>query len=324
MNATNAEKRELAWKRMWEDHWCGRIFGGSLLLGLCGYAVNAVLSGILGRLGVIDWQGYFKAVAMNRADVTVPVPNLTSGLIVQATTAYALEAFIGYIMSGIAAFGVAVITLRCLKNEENGWLGSAFGGFKDPFGMLWLFLRLVLIYLGWMLLPALPLGAIVAACLPLMRPMYEIYPITACTVAAFAVVVTMVVFFAVYAVPFYRYRFVWLVKAEHPEWSAGECLRSCRALTDGHKLESFRLDCSYWKSLTLMLLPPLTAALLAAGFSIAGFDSKSPLVFVDAFVLLLCIVAMIPLMIIVPIYVSVGQGFLYQELKENKSTEERN
>ena len=321
---SNTEIRNLAWKRLWTDHWFGRLFGGGLLLGLCGYAIQVVLGGLLGRFGVQDWMTYLQLVAQHRMDAKTPVPNLTPDFISQTSSATVLTTFFSFIMAGIVSYGCAVILKRCLANEENDWLGSAFGGFKDPFGMLWLFLRLVLIYLGWMLLPALPLGAIVAACLPLMRPMYEIYPITACTVAAFAVVVTMVVFFAVYAVPFYRYRFVWLVKAEHPEWSAGECLRSCRALTDGHKLESFRLDCSYWKSLTLMLLPLLTAALLAAVFSIAGFDSKSPLVFVGAFVLLLCIVAMIPLMIIVPIYVSVGQGFLYQELKENKSTEERN
>ena len=44
---SNSEFRELAWKRLWTDHWFGRLFGGGLLLSLCGYAVNTVIGGIL-------------------------------------------------------------------------------------------------------------------------------------------------------------------------------------------------------------------------------------------------------------------------------------
>ena len=48
----------------------------------------------------------------------------------------------------------------------------------------------------------------------------------------------------IYCIPFYRYRFLWLVKAEHPEWGAGECIGACRKLMKDNMLKSFWLDCS--------------------------------------------------------------------------------
>ena len=62
---------------------------------------------------------------MNRKDLTTPIPNLTSAYIFQATSATVFEQFISFIMAGIAAYGSSVILLRCLKNAEEGWLGSA-------------------------------------------------------------------------------------------------------------------------------------------------------------------------------------------------------
>ena len=199
---SNTEFRNLAWKRLWADHWFGRLFGGGLLLTLSVYAVNVVIGGILGRLGVQDWQDYYVAVAMNRKDLTTPVPNLTSDFIFQATSATVLETFIGYIMAGIAAYGAAVILLRCLRNEENGWLGAAFGGFKDPFGMLWLFVRITLIYLGWMLLALLPIGVIAGVCFLVVKPMLESAPLLAATLMAIAFTLGVSIFLTIYCIPF--------------------------------------------------------------------------------------------------------------------------
>ena len=313
---SNTEFRELAWKRLWADHWFGRLFGGGLLLSLCGYAANVVIGGILGRLGVQSWQDYYLARVQNLRDLTTPVPNLTNDFIFQATSSGFLSMFIGYIMAGIAAYGSAVILLRCLRNEENGWLGAAFGGFRDPFGMLWLFVRYILIFVGWGLLCVFPLGLVAGVCYPLLKSMTEVsFVVTSLMSVLISLAVTSV--FLAFLVPFYRYRFLFLVKAEHPDWSAGECIRSCRALTDGHKMESFRLDCSYWKPITLLLLLSVLmccgTAFIACGGILAAFGGT---------VLLASFVGLLIAVIILSQYISVGQGFLYEDLKANQVVEQ--
>ena len=269
----------MAWKRLWADHWFGRLFGGGLLLGLCGYVVNAVIGGVLNSLGVRAWQDYYLARLQNLRDLTTPVPNLTNDFIFQATSSGILSMFIGYIMAGIAAYGSAVILLRCLRNEENGWLGAAFGGFKDPFGMLWLFVRYVFVYVIWglfLIIPPLGIWLLFVA--------------------------------------FYRYRFLFLVKVEHPDWSAGACMKRCRELMKGHKMDSFRLDCAYWKPITLVMLLALAAMIF--GTSAALFRDSGPVAAMLGLVAFLALIVCIGFSIVLGQYISVGQGFLYEELKQ--------
>ena len=317
---SNTEFRNLAWKRLWADHWFGRLFGGGLLLMLCGYAVNVVIGGILGRLGVQDWRGYYLAVAMNRKDLTTPVPNLTSNYIFTATSATVLEAFIGYIMAGIAAYGAAVILLRCIRNEENGWLGAAFGGFKDPFGMLWLFIRLALIYIGWMIVAIFPLGVIAGVCFPVVKPMFESAPLQGAVIASVALTLGIGGMIAIYCIPFYRYRFLWLVKTEHPDWSAGVCLRSCKAIMEGHKWESFKLDCSYWKPITLVLL--LVLCFIVSSFLAVEFRGNWVVIAVAIAIAFLALFPALAGSIVIGQYIGVGQGFFYQDLKDGLTTEQ--
>ena len=269
------ELQELAWKRLWADHWFGRLFGGGLLLTICGYFINAVIGSVLTGLNVRTWSDYYMAVIQNRQDLTTPIPNLTSDFVYQATSSGAFSMFIGYIMAGIAAYGSAVILLRCLGNEENGWLGAAFGGFKDPFGMLWLMIRYVLVFVGWglfLLVPPLGIWLLIVA--------------------------------------FYRYRFLFLVKAEHPDWSAGACMKRCRELMKGHKMDSFRLDCAYWKPITLMLLLLMACTGFAAVAAVGVFPLANGFV-AGVMCLGTCVAS-----IVLKQYISVGQGFLYLDIRD--------
>ena len=284
--SSNVEFRNLAWKRLWADHWFGRLFGGGLLLSLCGYAANTVIGGVLNRLGVQTWQDYYLARVQNLRDLTTPVPNLTNDFVFQATSSGVLSMFIGYIMAGIAAYGTAAILLKCLKNEENGWLGAAFGGFRDPFGMLWLMIRYILVYIGWglfLLIPPLGIWLLIIA--------------------------------------FYRYRFLFLVKAEHPDWSAGACMKRCRELMKGHKMDSFRLDCAYWKPIALVML--LAFAATVVGASAALFRDSGPMAAVLGFAAFLALIVSVGFSIVLGQYISVGQGFLYLDLKNAQTTSER-
>ena len=309
------ELKELAWKRLWADRWFGRLFGGGLLLSLCGYAVQVVIGGVLSRLNVQTWQGYFEAVLANRQDLTTPVPNLTSDFISQATSSSALVLFFSYLMAGIAAYGGAVILLKCLANDERDWLKAAFGGFKWPFEMLWMFVRLLLTYLGWFLLGVVPLGAVVMSCRVQISAVVESGSLSAMAALSLLFAAGLLVSVLLACVPFYRYRFLFLVKAERPELGANACFRACRDLMKGNLLTSFRLDCSYWRPITGVLV--LCLALTAAAFALTAMPSAAQLA-LGAF-LFVGLVGLFACSIVLAQYISVGQGFLYREIKDLSS-----
>lgn len=313
---TNMELRDAAWRRLWADKWFGRLFGGGLLLWVCGQVVQVVLGGILQRLGVQSWFDYIQTVAQNRQDLTTPIPNLTTNYIVQATSSTVLLIFFSFLMAGIVAYGGAVILRKCLANDESNWLGEAFGGFKYPFGMLWLFVRFVLIILGWGLLAILPLGAVLGGAICLAHGLKDALSVG--TVAGMAALLSVGIGLAVliYCIPFYRYRFLWLVKAEHPDWTAGVCLRACKALMKGNLSKSFLLDCSYWVPITLMLL--LMGGVFGLIFLSVLFTGQTLLVAGCCTAGLLLFVACIPVIVVLGYYISVGQGFLYLELRDSQ------
>ena len=205
-------------------------------------------------------------------------------------------------------------------NDEQDWLVEAFGGFRRPFGMLWLQVRYWLICVFWGILAGLPIGIALGFSAPFARCFAE--SALALTVAVVTVVTSVGVAaaLAIYSVPFYRYRFLWLVKAEHPDWSAGECIRSCRTLTEGHKMESFRLDCSYWRPITLVMLLMLTVAFV---IGLAPTFVKSwPVVTLLVIVALLAFAACFVAVIVLAQYIGVGQGFFYLDLKDGRTAEQ--
>lgn len=311
---TNLEIKEQAWNRLWKGQWFWKLFGGGLLLQLCGQAVQTVLAGILGRLGVDDWQDYMLAVKLNRVNPGEPIPQFTREYVTQATLATGLELFLGWILAAIAAYGVAVLLVKCLKDEPEGWLGAAFGGFRMPWGLLGLFFRYALIFVGWMLPAILAFGIISGVAIPACSAALKASsPVLASLVVTFFVSLALLVFAGVFCVPFYRYRFVWLVKAEHPDWSAGECLRATKQLMEGHKMRSFRLDCAYWKPIVGVMLLGVTAlggfgAAAALSWSSVGATVLAGLLAAVLFMLAICSA------VVLGQYIAVGQAFLYREL----------
>lgn len=315
---SNDELRELAWKRLWADKWFGRLFGAGFLLGICGYAVSTVLRSILGRLNVQDWQDYAQAVTMNRHDVTSPVPNLTSAYIWQATSSTCLEGFFSFIMAGITAYGCAVVLRKCLRNDgEGNWLAEAFGGFKWPFGLLWMQLRLTLTYLGWFLVGAIPLGAAAGFCYPRLSSGIAAGSVEALVAVMLFFMLAFLVLILLMCVPFYRYRFLYLVKAEHPDWSGNACFSACRRLMKGNLKRSFRLDCAYWKPITGLLLLFFVLGISAAALTAV----PTPVQLALGFVLLVGVVATVAFSVILTQYIGVGQGLFYLEIKDTQEQE---
>jgi hypothetical protein len=137
---------------------------------------------------------------------------------------------------------------------------------------------------------------------------------------------------AIIAIPFYRYRFLFRLKADNPEWSASKCMKECRSLTDGRKWRIFKHDCSYWK---ILLLPLIIGSTLSAIMLICLYKMKinfyaqnlaTPESMVICFSVIGLYIAFIAVTIISAIYISLGQTILYRDmLSENtKDTDNTN
>lgn len=310
---TNDELRGLAWNCLWREGWFGRLLGGLLLLLLCAQVVQVVVGKLLTTVGAQTWADHMLLVVRNRYDLTTLVPQLRGEYLVRLVGATCFMQFISLILSGIFAFGMSKILLRCLARDTRDWLPEAFVGYKDPFGMFWLQFRLTLIYLAWELPAIFVIGVVTGALAPvLLDPALE-SGAAAVTGGASAVFV-LVVMAGAAIVPFYRYRYLWLVKAAHPDWSAGRCLLACRRLTDGQKLRSFRLDCSYWRPITLVL--GLTSAMVGLALLLALKVGGVPFVLLGSILFFVFFILSVAGIVFVSLYVSAGQAHLFAELRE--------
>ena len=88
---------------------------------------------------------------------------------------------------------------------------------------------------------------------------------------------------------------------------------------EGHKWQSFKLDCSYWKPITLVLLiVTLTVVAMPSIVLLKDFVLLAVMLgLVGVFALLACFAACI----VLSLYIGVGQGFFYDELKKTKTIE---
>ena len=311
---SNRELREEAWKRLFGDGWFWKLLGGAILLGLCGNAISTVISSLVRLAGVTDFSTLVETIKEAKANGR-EIPTIDGSLVGQLVSSGLLELFIGIIVGGIVAYGTGVILKKCVYGDAEHWLGEAFAGFKCPFEMAWLLLRQTLIFMGWGILGGIPLGVAGFVINRLIRSGTS--DLTDSAIIAFLVSVSLCAMVAALAVPFYRYRFLWLIKAENPELPAAECLRVSRKLMDGRKWDSFLLDMSYWRPLALlfamiMLMCGLVGWLFWSGIGEAGFG---PLEAMMILVLILLYIGLIVCGVVVSNYVSVGQGLFYREIK---------
>lgn len=311
MNNQYDEIKRLAWERLFRGKWFWNLFGGEVILQLAVQAIAVVVSGVFSRLQFVSWQNYLDALKQNQFDHVTPVPELTREFIIVATSTQVVESFLGFILYGIVTFGSAVLLLRCLVDNRNNLLSAAFGGFKYPFGILWLGIRQSLIFLGWTILAVIPASAIVGGGIIASDQFFEASPIASAIALAIACSLGGLTTMLILLVPFYRYRFLWLVKAEHADWSAGECINATRKMMEGNKMRSFKLDVAYWKPITGVLLLGLVGmiAIVLAGYS-KGLNEIGPMIGIFAGF------AVVASCVVLAKYISLGQGFLYREISE--------
>lgn len=270
--------RDAAYQRFFKDGWFWKLIGSGLLLGLCVNQVESLYNFLSLLCGVDSWSEYALSRVANIVDVTSPVPNLTDAFIVRATIAEIFLMLLMLVLSGIRSYGEAILLLHAVRDQRRGWFPAMFRGFKIPLGLFALSFRLFLIFFGYILLTIL--------FLPLGLPLYVI--------------------------ALYRYRFAWLLKADHPEWTAGECLAESRRIMKGNKMKSFNIDWVFWKPITGALLMWLFSSLCCL-FAVFADGALCLTLWTLAF---LVFIFSIPVFLVVGHYVSVGQGFFYKELTQ--------
>lgn len=306
-----SEIRKFAWGQLWRGKWFWRLLATSLLLGFASSQLSSIAARLFHAFGASDWSSYWFTRMLNErggeqlaklpqlAEFVGPVPELTTHYICWTTATTVMEQLLAVMFMGIAAYGFAAVTLRCADNDEQRWLGVALGGFKMPLGMFALHFMLAIVWVLWSVIALLPLGAGIVGLLH-----FGVEPFSVAVVTALGLVIAVLVM----CVPFYRYRFVWYLKVDHPEWGAWRCLRASTELMRGRKWRSFQLDCSYWKAVALPLVMMLVFILAMAMIVHVGLIMKVLLVMLGV----LAFLSVFASILVVANYVLVGQCRLYR------------
>ena len=314
----NSEIRESAWRLLWQGNWFWKLLGGAILLNVCSQVVYAVLNGLLYRFGVFGMTALTNAMeeyAKNRT----PLPDVTPSLVAQFASSTALTLFFGFIMAGIAAYGNSTLLLRATDEKNEGWLKAAFGGFAIPLDLAWLLFRVSLIFVFWNIVALVPSGAVVWTAVKVAPPAPTYF---------LAVFAALSMYVAIMCIPFYRYRYLFRIKADHPDWPAGRCIGECAALTEGFKRRSFVHDCSYWKILLAPLLLLLACVVGVCGAAIPAVRQLCPegarMVVAAAGALLFVVsyLVFIVFAVVIGFYNGVGQTLLYRDILQEKASQQ--
>lgn len=294
--------RDRSWELLWRRAWFWRFFAASFLLQLVAHIIVRILDGMLHRIGVCSFSRIGE-LASSREELLESAPDMCFELALSCV----LYFFICLVFTGIVEYGMAMISNRAAEDDSEKYLKSAFGGFKIPLDLAWLKFREVLIFAGWTFLAILPGIFLVSSGCGSVR-----------AVAASAVFFVLAL--ALVSIPFYRYRYLFRIKADNPEWSAGECLRHCRLLSSGEKWRMFKFDCSYWR----MFLVPLI--LLAAALSLVCWSALSAqsqqfsggVAAAVFFVVIIMYLAAVFLMVAAGFSNSIGHSILYREISRER------
>ena len=319
---SNGEIREKAWRLLWDGKWFGRLLLGAILLSLCSQIVNSLLNGMLNNLGVFNLSAFAEAIERHLAS-RAPMPEFTSDMLMQLASSTVLTLFFAFIMGGIVAYGNSVLILRAADEKPENCLKAAFGGFGMPLGLASLAFRLFLVYVFWFLVSVVPVAAL-SWVVSVLMPSALDSEMAGKVLYSLAAVIGLAIVFAVCSIPFYRYRYLFRVKADNPDWSAGRCLAECAALTDGYKWRCFLHDCSYWKILLAVLLLMLVCtgamcvALIPEARQLVPAGVRMGVASACGVIGLFSNFAMVGVVVIAAFYIGVGQSLLYRDIQRER------
>lgn len=298
---SSSEIRAEAWRILRKTPWGWRLLGIGVFVGIISALVMNALTSGFEEAGIQTWTDFYNAaIKAKRNALDLAVPSLRVAAYMTVATAFTF--FISWIFSGIQSFATSFVALESvIKEDSKNWFVPALAGFKRPFEMFSLMFFWSLRMGWWMILGAFILG-VGAGLLKGFRLLAS--PVV--IVAAVAIVCASISLTIVAA---YRYRFVWFVKVQHPDWGANRCLNEIGRLMEGKKWKSFLLDCSYWKAITVLLGGFLIIFVLAIGAEF--FESSFVVMGVLFFFFLLFFVVF---GIYLSLYFSFGYAVFYREL----------
>lgn len=321
---SNRQIRSVARNLLIGKQWFWKLFAVSTLLSLVAQFILGCVDSIMG-------------MSSNSSDGMVDGLFMFSGGMAADFLPYLLlMIFLRFITSGIMDYGNNLILNRAVEENEQNWLSAAFGGFKIPLELAWLMFRKFLVFLCWSLaatVAVMPIGFVMVRFAGFgcdvgpyidsgLSSMFNIPvgDLHLCVTDLILLLVMVLVYVAMLSVPFYRYRFLFRIKADHPDWLASECMRYCRELTNGNKMRIFRLDCSYWGVLACFISTLI--ALVAVMMLVARFDGEasevSGAVALLLFYPIVLLIAMIVVLVFANFYIGLGQTVLYKELAAQK------
>lgn len=305
----NSEIRSVAWDLLVRRQWLWKLLGASILLSITTQIVVSIFDMVMNGLDCLTVNKL-----QEQMRTTGEIPVLTYDMIVDLLPSLIFSLFIGLIMSGITSYGNNLMLNRSADDNEQNWLSSAFGGFKMPLDLAWLMFRMMLVYLGWSFVAALASTPLIFVLLNFTDVMgkesVQVLPLV-------LLILTLLVFLTVLMVPFYKYRFLFRIKADHPDWTASECMVYCRGLANGSKMRSFKLDCSYWGILTCLVLAMLALGVVLI-LSVAVSGTSGALSGILSLLILALTAVVLVLSILVAFYIGIGQTVLYKELCRHK------
>ena len=314
---TDLEIRDESWRLLWKRHWFWKYLGGTFLINFCTQFVCSLVTQIVIHAVVICTVGLSTAAKLQSGQGFADM-KITPVLIVVAVVLVAILVTVQLVAGGVAGYGTAAVLVRSVDDKPDNWLEAAFSGIKMPIQLGWLALRYSLAYLPW-LAPALIPCAIFLEGLGDTIPIPKNPSPDDIMVYTLLAMTYMTAVVAVLCIPFYRYRYLFRIKADHPDWTAGQCMRACVDLTSGFKWRSFLHDCSYWRILLLPLgavmfiFAIIAATVLACASGLLVGGTKAAVIILAVLLGLIAYIVLLASGFVVAAYISVGQTILYRE-----------
>ena len=269
---TSKEIRSYAWQTLMRPPWGGRVFWALCSVSIATSLAMQAIAKILVHYNMTTWFSFLQIWFENYVGQGLLTSVPSRAIANQMTLATAFFLFFQILFLSIRTFGEQTFLLKAVRRDEDKWFASAFTGFAQPFNCLGLYLQIMIRLMFWFFLSIL--------FLPLL-----FLPIIAC----------------------YRYQLAWPLKADHPDWSAAQCIRESCRLMKGNKWKAFYLDCSYWRPITLVLLL-LLLLVIGNTLGLATLTKFSSL-------------ALWPISIIVAFYYKLGQAEFYREISAAAESE---
>jgi len=151
---TNKEIRQEAWGIV-RGKWFWRIVAASSILYIITMSVSLAILASFSDMGIQTWTDFLQAkIKAFQSGLGYTVPSWS--VFWQMTGATAFQQFLAYVFGAILLFGMAGVMLKAVRNDENGWFGGAFGGFKRPLELAWLLMLMNFLVFLWGLLFIIP------------------------------------------------------------------------------------------------------------------------------------------------------------------------